>query len=110
MAKKSINRKEALERILSESQIFSSFAETDIWLTVKNKIENEIIKPAMDAFHVTTIDGKSNDELVRNMMSQRSAIKTAQRIIGFIENHKITEKQARVELEKIEIKLKSGGK
>jgi ethanolamine utilization protein EutQ (cupin superfamily) len=103
------DRANLLSKIVLESQEWVSFSDTDIWHKLRQRIEREIIDQAKEAFHTTSIDGKSNDELVRNMMSQRSAVKVANQIIMMVEAERQRLKNAQDEITKIETK-KQGGK
>jgi hypothetical protein len=95
------DRRESLQRTVSEAQMWADFAQTDVWKTLKSRIENEIVIPAKEAFHSVSIDGKSNDELVRNMVSMRTTVKVGTQIINLVESQNMRLKEAHRELEKI---------
>lgn len=94
-------QKEKLERVAADAQAWAGFAESAIWEKLREHIEKVIIAPSVSAFHEAQIDGKTNEELVRNMVAQRATIKTAKSIIGFVTGHALRLKEAQRELENI---------
>lgn len=102
------NRLNMLEKIVLETREWVAFSESDIWKKLKERIEREVVSPAKEAFHAASVDGKSNDELVRNMMSQRASVKVANQIIMMVEGERQRLSDAENEINKIE--TKKGGK
>lgn len=103
------NRTDALTRVLNETQPWVDFASTNRWQKLKEKIENEIINPAREAFHAVDIDQLTDDKVLRHTLTQRAVVRTALKVIDLVEGNILKNSQVQKELERIEKHKPSAG-
>ncbi len=97
-----------LQRLIAECQMWEDFSRSDGWKRLKERIENEVISSARDAFWAVNIDNVDDETLLRNMITQRAVIRVGYKIINMVDGSVAKKRQALKEVEKIE--KKAGGK
>ena len=95
-------RQDVLQKRLTEIQEWIDFSQSDRWQKLKARIEEKVIVPAKDAFWNTAIEGKSNEQLLRNTLAQRTTVRVGNQIIGLVEGYSVEAEQIKKELEQIE--------
>jgi len=96
------NRTDALQKKINDTQEWVDFAGTDRWEKLKNRILNEVVNPAKEAFHKTEIDLLTDEKVLRGFLGQRATVKVGLKIIGLVEGSILENLQAKKELEEIE--------
>lgn len=94
-------RRDSLERVLVEAESWVAFAKSKPWQKLKEQI-TAYRDMAKEAWHVTNIDGLSNDVLVRQLAGQRATVKTCDNIINMVESWLAKRSTATKELKQIE--------
>lgn len=94
-------RLDKLEKILSEAESWISFSESGMWKKLRERIEAEVVSPAKEAFWNAEIDTKSDEQLIRNTLTQRAVVKTALKIVDIVERNKLLKERTQKEIERI---------
>jgi hypothetical protein len=94
--------RETVHRELREASFWAQFAGSGAWKRLKQLIIDCHKGPADQAWHSMVTDGKPNEEIVRNLMSQRATVKTCDNIINDVENNIIKKQILEQELRIIE--------
>ncbi len=97
-----------LQRLIAECQMWEDFSRGEGWKRLKERIENEVISPARDAFWAVNIDNVDDKTLLRHTISQRAVVRAGYKIISMVDGSVEKKRQALKEVEKIE--KKAGGK
>lgn len=92
-------RRDDLEKYLAIQQKIQYVTRYEGWRLIEDYIKGRI-REAEEAFHKTTIENLTSEQIVRKTISQRTAVNTLKDVLRFVYDNEAV-KQAEKELEKI---------